>query len=96
MDRWWPCLGLALAFAVTPPLWAQQPAPPTPQQLAAQEKKAYQYLRIEYERCRNDVSDIWVKGDAMEQRAKDLEEEVRKLTDELTELRGKASEKPAN
>jgi septal ring factor EnvC (AmiA/AmiB activator) len=80
------CAALSWAQPATSPVPPEQP----PQQVL-QQQKLQQYLRIEYERCRQDLAEIWVKGDAVEQRAKELEEELRKVTDELMVLKEKRS-----
>lgn len=93
--------GLIILFsAVTlggwlPSLWAQ-PAAPDPQAVVAQQQKSLQYLRIEYERCRTDVVDIWTRNDTAEKRARELEEELRKAQEELTTLRSKNRENAQN
>jgi hypothetical protein len=89
--RGWFILGAILGWLFSIPAWAQQ-APPDPQR----RQKEMQYTQIEYQRCRSDLFEIWEKGDVAEKRAKDLEEEVRKLTEELATLRGKADAKPSN
>jgi hypothetical protein len=95
MQKVWVVGGVALGLMMSLPVWAQQAPPETGKQLATA-LKAQQYTQIEYQRCRSDLLDLWLKGDAAEQRAKDLEEEVRKLTEELATLRGKADAKPSN
>jgi hypothetical protein len=95
MQKVWLVGGVVLGLLVSLPVWAQQAPPETGKQLATA-LKAQQYTQIEYQRCRSDLLELWVKGDAAEQRAKELEDEVRKLTEELTTLKGKPSEKPSN
>ena len=78
---------------------AQQPvlpAVPDPQMQAQQQQKSIQYSRIEYERCRQDLTEIWAKGEVAEQRAKALEADLQKLTAELGTLKARAHDKPAN
>ena len=91
-------IGIAVLFgSLAGRVMAQQPtAVPDPQMQAQQQQKSMQYLRIEYERCRQDLTEIWVKGDLAEQRVKGLEAEVQKLTNELATLKGNAGAKPAN
>jgi septal ring factor EnvC (AmiA/AmiB activator) len=99
MQRRWFVGGMVLGLVLSLPVWAQQPAPtpvPPSQLQAQQQQKSNQYLRIEYERCRSDIAEIWARSDAAEQRVRDLEADVAKLTEELTAVKGKLSEKPAN
>ena len=89
-------LGAFLGWTFTLPAWAQQPPVPQSDPQVRQQKSIY-YTQIEYQRCRSDVVELLEKSDGTEKRVKDLEEEVRKLTDELMTVRAKVGEKaPAN
>ena len=96
MRRRWVVLGVLGTSALSAPLWAQDvPSVPLERQLR-QEKTAY-YAQIEYQRCRSDIVELLVKAEPLEKRIKELEDEVRKLTEDLTALRSASHEaKPAN
>jgi hypothetical protein len=88
--------GIVLLLCTFPWLALAQPAPEAPSpQLTQQQKSAY-YTQIEYQRCRGDVIELLSKTEGIEKRARELEAEVAKLTEELATLRGKADAKPAN
>jgi phosphohistidine phosphatase SixA len=95
MKRGWFILGALLVWMCTPPLRAQQTPEGLQAQLLQQQKAAY-YAQVEYQRCRSDVIELLAKSEPIEQRAKALEAEVQKLTEELTAVKGKLSEKPSN
>jgi dynactin complex subunit len=89
----WACV-LTLPFVVS--LWAQDVPSAPPDRQAQQQKSAY-YTQIEYQRCRSDIVELLVKAEPLEKRIKELEDEVRKLTEDLTTLRSTPHEaKPAN
>ena len=95
MRRRWMVWSVVLPVALSGSLWAQDSAPD--QTRVAQQQRLQQYTQVEYQRCRNDLAELWVKGDMAEQRVKELEETVRKLTEELIALRSASHEaKPAN
>lgn len=95
MRRPWFVVGVLVTWVALGSLGAQ-PVKPDPKAEQDRQQKAAYYTQIEYQRCRSDVLELLAKGDAAEQRVKELEEDVRKLTDELTALRGAAHAKPAN
>ena len=88
--RWW-SLGVVLLGLGTVPVWGQQ-APPAPQAPSERRQKDLQYTQMEYQRCRADLLELWVKGEVFEQRAKELDEALRKATEELTTLRAHSRE----
>jgi uncharacterized small protein (DUF1192 family) len=94
MRRPWFVLGLLLTWTLVLPLRAQQ-VPPDGQKQAQQQKSAY-YTQIEYQRCRSDIIELLVKAEPLEQRIKDLEAEVQRLTDDLKAARTGSDAKPAN
>ena len=95
MRRPWFVVGVLVTWGAFGSLGAQPVKPDSKAEQDRQQKSAY-YTQIEYQRCRSDVLELLAKGDATEQRVVELEAEVRKLTDELTQARENSSAKPAN
>jgi hypothetical protein len=88
--------GIVLLLCTLPWLAVSQPAPEAPSPQLTQQQKSSYYTQIEYQRCRQDVIELLTKTDAIEKRARELEADVAKMTEELATLRGKADAKPAN
>jgi predicted nucleic acid-binding Zn-ribbon protein len=95
MRRPWFVLGFLVTWTLSGSLWAQDSVSDGARQ--AQQQKAAYYTQVEYQRCRSDIVELLVKAEPLEKRIKELEDEVRKLTEELTTLRSASHEaKPAN
>jgi hypothetical protein len=69
-----------------------QAAPPTTEAQLDRAKKETQYTQLEYTRCKSDLLNTWVQGEAAEAKVKALEDQLKQVTDELMAARGKLSE----
>jgi len=85
-------LMLLLVWLVAPGVVAAQMPPPTPEAQLDRAKKDVQYGRLEYERCKSDLLNTWVQGEAAEAKVKALEDQLKQVTDELMATRNKLSE----
>jgi len=93
MSRYHFALGaLAVGLLVHPGVQAQQvPSDPQAQAQLRQDKSAY-YTQIEYQRCRSDIIELLAKAEPLEKRIRELEDENRKMREELDAVK---NQKPA-
>ena len=98
LRRWYAIHVVWTAFVLLASSWAlgQQASPSPTVEYTPAMQKSNQYLQIEYQRCRQDLIEIWQKVDAAEKRAAELTDQVQKLTEALQAVKEKESAKPAN
>src|SRR5262245_8376913 len=83
---------LAACLMLHPGVQAQQ-TPPEPQsQVQLRQDKSAYYTQIEYQRCRSDIVELLAKAEPLEKRIRELEDENRKMREELDAVK---TQKPA-
>ena len=75
-----------------PGVRAQQALPESPLERQLRQDKSAYYTQIEYQRCRSDIIELLAKAEPLEKRLKEVEDENRKLREELDAVK---AQKPA-